>query len=616
MLAEIDDHVGANTQLDQAKAQIKAQAERYSELFSEAVRLRQERAAALQAGEVLMPQLRDALTSMSSLRQSSRGSGFEGIGAAWEALVEVKLAIAEAGGTGGRGREVLQRLAAVREALDGLRQAPDIAPLIDQTVQAVAGLQSVFERLDTLDQQIADQEIGGLDRIGPELTDAAVSVFEGLAAEQQTLAEAGAAALSRSRTTVQVLVGLGLAVGLVLSVLIARALSRPLRAITADIEAAADGDLSRRFTKGKRTDEIGQLQSALTRMQSGLATKSETAERIAKGDLIGEVAVLSERDALGRAFAAMRAKLREVLSSAKDIADGVNSGSRELSQTAGEISDGANRQAAAAQEASASIEQITATIRQAADNAAQTEKIAAQSADEAQKSGETVSEAVAAMQTIAEKIIIIQEIARQTDLLALNAAVEAARAGEHGKGFAVVASEVRKLAERSQDAATEISQLSGKTVAVSIEAGNMLERLVPNIRRTSDLVQEISCATREQTTGAEQINQAIRDLDRIIQRNASAAEEAAATSRQLAGQAEELDRVISFFEVSRDAASPHASPSVKMLASVSNPNSPAPVAIDETPKTETKQMKSDIAGFDLDLEAEEISDDGFERYRG
>ena len=177
------------------------------------------------------------------------------------------------------------------------------------------------------------------------------------------------------------------------------------------------------------------------------------------------------------------------------------------------------------------------------------ENSAAVGGQDAQSSGKAVARAVQAMQTIAQKITIVQEIARQTDLLALNAAVEAARAGEHGSGFAVVASEVRKLAERSQTAAQEIGALSGQTVSGAQQAGEMLTKLVPEIKKTAQLVEEISAACREQDVGASQVNQAVQQLDEVIQQNASAAEELSATSEELAGQAERLQESISFFRI-------------------------------------------------------------------
>jgi methyl-accepting chemotaxis protein len=202
------------------------------------------------------------------------------------------------------------------------------------------------------------------------------------------------------------------------------------------------------------------------------------------------------------------------------------------------------------------MEQMASNIKQNADNATQTEKIARQSAVDAQKSGEAVDRAVQAMQTIAERIIIVQEIARQTDLLALNAAVEAARAGEHGKGFAVVASEVRKLAERSQTAATEIGAVSTQTVKAAQEAGTMLSQLVPDIKKTAELVTEISAACREQDIGADQINQAIQQLDKVTQQNASASEEMSATSEELAAQAEQLQSSIAYFRIETNSVMP------------------------------------------------------------
>jgi methyl-accepting chemotaxis protein len=192
---------------------------------------------------------------------------------------------------------------------------------------------------------------------------------------------------------------------------------------------------------------------------------------------------------------------------------------------------------------------MTSSIKQNSDNSSQTEKIAIKSAADAREGGKAVNETVSAMKQIATKISIIEEIARQTNLLALNAAIEAARAGEHGKGFAVVASEVRKLAERSQSAAGEISQLSSSSVAIAEQAGEMLAKMVPDIQKTSELVQEISASSKEQDTGAEQISKAIQQLDSVIQQNASASEEMASTSEELSSQAEQLQDTISFFRI-------------------------------------------------------------------
>ncbi|MBB4009055.1 methyl-accepting chemotaxis protein [Allorhizobium taibaishanense] len=292
--------------------------------------------------------------------------------------------------------------------------------------------------------------------------------------------------------------------------------------------------------------------------------------KVSDGDLT-EFAEIRSRDEIGTLLEyvnTMIERLRGVVADALTASDNVSSGSQELSSSSEQLSQGATEQASSAEEASASMEEMAANIKQNADNAAQTEKIARQSSKDAETSGEAVNRAVGAMRTIAEKISIVQEIARQTDLLALNAAVEAARAGEHGKGFAVVASEVRKLAERSQAAAAEISTLSGQTVQVATEAGDMLNRLVPDIRKTAELVSEISAACREQDIGASQINEAIQQLDKVTQQNAGASEEMSATSEELAAQAEELQASIAFFKVdsaqrksaARAAAAPASRP--------------------------------------------------------
>ena len=284
------------------------------------------------------------------------------------------------------------------------------------------------------------------------------------------------------------------------------------------------------------------LIEALNRITAG-------AREVAGGNLMVDLKERSANDELMKSLIAMVRQLTSVVSEVKAAADNVAAGSLEMSSGAEVLSQGASEQAAAAEEASSSMEQMTSNIRQNADNARQTDKIAVKAADDAKAGGKAVAETVAAMRDIAGKITIIEEIARQTNMLALNAAIEAARAGEHGKGFAVVASEVRKLAERSQQAAREISELSASSVAVAERAGEMLGKILPDIQKTAELVQEINASTKEQDTGAEQINKAIQQLDQVIQQNASAAEEMASTSEELSSQAEQLQSTVAFFRI-------------------------------------------------------------------
>ncbi|MEO5327007.1 MAG: methyl-accepting chemotaxis protein [Magnetococcus sp. THC-1_WYH] len=246
--------------------------------------------------------------------------------------------------------------------------------------------------------------------------------------------------------------------------------------------------------------------------------------------------------------------LRRIVSETKTISDNVAAGSHELNTAAQTLAQGATEQAASIEETSSAMEEMASNIQNNTDNAQQTEKLSSRAAKDAGEGGKAVDQAVVAMKEIAMKISIIEEIARQTNLLALNAAIEAARAGEHGKGFAVVAAEVRKLAERSQTAAGEISQLSASSVDVAERAGGIINALVPDIQKTSELVQEIATASNEQNAGAGQINQAIQQLDQVIQNNAGASEEMAATAEELSQQAESLQRMMQFFKLDDSGA--------------------------------------------------------------
>lgn len=283
----------------------------------------------------------------------------------------------------------------------------------------------------------------------------------------------------------------------------------------------------------------------------------EFVEKISKGDLSAYIDI-DQKDEIGLLAGMLKemiVKLRKVVEDVKNASNNVGAGSQEMSASSEEMSQGASEQAASAEQVSASMVQMVATIRMNAKNAMQTEKIALKSAQDADKGGEAVFKTVNAMKEIAKKISIIEEIARQTDLLALNAAIEAARAGEYGKGFAVVASEVRKLADRSQRSAADIGNLSVSSVQIAEQAGEMLKKIVPDIKKTANLVQEISAASAEQDTSAEQINKAIQHLDQVIQQNSSMAEEMASTSEELASQAEHLEDTMGFFKVNDQALS-------------------------------------------------------------
>jgi methyl-accepting chemotaxis protein len=329
----------------------------------------------------------------------------------------------------------------------------------------------------------------------------------------------------------------------------------PLNVAARYVDMISKGDVPPQITDTYNGD-FNNIKNNLNVLVVAMNDITAAAEEVANGNLTVELRERSPQDKLMQALAAMVAGLTRTVSDIRAIAGEVSAASQSISTASIQVSKGASAQAAAAEEASSSMEEMVSNIKQNADNAQQTDKIANKSAKDAQESGKSVLEAVAAMKEIANKISIIEEIARQTNLLALNAAIEAARAGEHGKGFAVVAAEVRKLAERSQKAAGEINQLSATTLKVSEKSGEMLDKLVPDIQRTAELVQEITAASKEQDTGAEQINKALQQLEQVIQQNASASEEMASTTEELTGQSDQLVSALSFFHTGDEEGGP------------------------------------------------------------
>ncbi len=280
------------------------------------------------------------------------------------------------------------------------------------------------------------------------------------------------------------------------------------------------------------------------------------ANDISEGRLYTRVDI-DQRDEIGQlaiSLRQMQVKLTEVVGGVMVASEQVSSGSDQLAQSSQQLSEGATEQAANAEEVSSSVEQMGANIEQNTDNAAKTEEMASQAAVDIENGGAAVMDAVAAMNEIARKIGVIEEIARNTNLLSLNAAIEAARAGEHGKGFAVVAAEVGKLAATSQKAALEIQELAKTSVNKANAAGEQIQKVVPDIRKTAELVSEISASSLEQNSGAAQISEAMMQLDQVIQQNAASSEEVSSMSEELTSQAQQLLDMVRFFKINADGS--------------------------------------------------------------
>ncbi len=391
--------------------------------------------------------------------------------------------------------------------------------------------------------------------------------------EAQREVEAGDAVIRASNVMVVTGIIIGIIISLVMGFLITRLVTEGIIRGVGIARTLADGDL---------TVEVEQ-------------------EYLVRKDEVGQ---------LGNAMQSMILKLREVLGSVMAGSDNIAAASQQMSSTAQEMSQGSTEQASSAEEVSSSMEEMAANIQQNTDNSRETENIARQAEAGILDSSKASEQAVGAMRDIADKISIIGEISRQTNILALNAAVEAARAGEHGKGFAVVAAEVRKLAERSQVAAAEIDKLSKFGVSISEEAGQKLAAIVPEIQKTARLVQEISAASIEQTSGAEQVNSAIQQLNQVTQQNAAASEEMATSSEELASQADQLLEMVSYFKIDDKAV---RSGKVTKQSSAIKPTNGNGSHLKQANANETKKKKPAAAGTTIHLDTTQ-SDSDYERF--
>ena len=467
----------------------------------------------------------------------------------------------------------------------------------------LAKLDSTFRSYYILARQVANDMASGLamndqarDRASRqgELLRQTQSIINTQTNANRSAIAASFAAATRLQNAALIVLGLITVIVILalsqLSKFATRSVTEPLAEAVAVADRLAQGDMTVKV-EAKAADEVGKLLRSMQQMVAYLGEMSGTADAIARGDLSITVTPRSERDTFGNAFANMTKYLRDMGAVADQMSEGnltvqvtprsaddsfanafvsmigtlsrvigdmrsgaaaITSASQQLTASAQSLSEGANDEAASVEETTSSLEEINSSIARNATSSREMEQMALKGVKDADESGKAIQQMVAVMKTISDKVSIIEEIANQTNLLALNAAIEAARAGEHGRGFNVVATEVRKLAERSQIAAKEITRLTGSSQEVAEASGALLSELVPSIRKTANIVQTVAAASAEQASGIEQVTRALGQVDEITQRNAAAAEQLAAMAEEMSAQADTLQRQVSFFSVKNE----------------------------------------------------------------